>query len=252
MTPNRRLALATLLVAALALTAGCASLFGGVSDEQLDRDVEYDDLRDRDADVVIDVTDGGFRAVYDLNGTTELSLHRSSFYRDTALSVHGVRYWYPNGTMVTGSELSVDQGRASTNVEVPDGNGTLAFSGSAGSKTFELPAFVAGSYEVTLPRGYRTTNFLLGDVRPRGYERERVDGRERLYWDHNDRAVDVRYYLERDVPLFAGLVVVVSMLGGAGMAYYYREVKHLQRRREEMGLDVDVDDDSRRPPPGMG
>ncbi|NKE35895.1 hypothetical protein GWG54_08690 [Natronococcus sp. JC468] len=255
---NRRLALAAIAVALLAMTAGCSAIFGGISDEELDRDQEYDDLRDGDADVAVDVesgsflTSGEFRAVYDLNETEELSLYRSSLYREEALDVHSVRYWYPNGTEVTGSELEIEQGRSSTDVAVPDGNGTLAFSGDTGSRTFQLPAYVSGSYEVTLPAGYRTTNFLFGDVSPGGYEREIVDDRERLVWDEVDSTISLRYYQTRDVPLFAGLVGAVVLLGGAGMLYYYRKVQRLQQQREEMGLDVELEDDSDDgPPPGL-
>ncbi|ELY52873.1 DUF5803 family protein [Natronococcus jeotgali] len=255
---NRRLALAAIAVALLATTAGCSAIFGGISDEELDRDQEYDDLRDGDADVAVDVesgsflTSGEFRAVYDLNETEELSLYRSSLYREEALDVHSVRYWYPNGTEVTGSELEIEQGRSSTDVAVPDGNGTLAFSGDTGSRTFQLPAYVSGSYEVTLPAGYRTTNFLFGDVSPGEYEREIVDDRERLVWDEVDSTISLRYYQTRDVPLFAGLVGAVVLLGGAGMLYYYRKVQRLQQQREEMGLDVELEDDSDDgPPPGL-
>lgn len=255
---NRRLALAVIAVALLATTAGCSAIFGGISDEELDREQEYDDLRDSDADVAVDieggtiVTSGEFRAVYDLNETEELSLYRSSFYTEDPLDIHSVRYWYPNGTEVTGSELAIDQGRSSTDVEVPDGNGTLAFSGSAGSRTFQLPAYVSGSYEVTLPEDYRTSNFLFGDVTPGGYEREVTDNREQLVWDDVDSTISLRYYQTRDIPLFAGLVATVVLLGGAGLAYYYRKVQKLKEQREEMGLDVEIEDDSDDgPPPGM-
>lgn len=255
---NRRLVLAVLAVGLLVTTAGCSMFGGGISDEELDRDQEYDDLRDGDADVAVDVesgsflTSGEFRAVYDLNETEELSLYRSSLYREEALDIHSVRYWYPNGTEVTGSELEIEQGRSSTDVTVPDGNGTLAFSGDTGSRTFQLPAYVSGSYEVTLPAGYRTTNFLFGDVSPGEYEREIVDDRERLVWDEVDSTISLRYYQTRDVPLFAGLVGAVVLLGGAGMLYYYRKVQRLQQQREEMGLDVELEDDSDDgPPPGL-
>ncbi|APW99679.1 hypothetical protein CHINAEXTREME_18725 [Halobiforma lacisalsi AJ5] len=247
---NRRLLLAVVAVALLVGFAGCSTIFGGISDEELDREVEYDDLRDSDADVAIEIEDAGlitngeFRAVYDLNGTEELSLYRSSFYRDEALDVYGVRYYHPNGTEMTGSELEVDQSRSSTEITVPDGNGTLAFSGSAGSRTFRLPAFVEGSYEVTLPEGYRTSNFLFGDVNPGGYEREIVDDRERLVWDQVDSTISLRFYLTRDITLFTGLIGVVVVLGTLGIGYYYLQVKQLREQREEMGLDVELEDDS--------
>jgi hypothetical protein len=255
---NRRLLLAVLAVAMLATLAGCSMIFGGISDDELDREQEYDDLRDSDADAVIDIEGAGivrggeFRAVYDLNETEELSLYRSNFYTEQALDIHSVRYWYPNGTEVAGSDLHVDQGRSSTEVRVPDENGTLAFSGSAGSRTFQLPAFVHGSYEVYPPEGYRTTNFLFGDVNPGGYEREVVDDQERLRWENVDSTISLRYHLTRDVPIFVGVIGTAVVVGGLAMGYYYRKVQQLQEEREEMGLDVDIEDDSNDgPPPGM-
>ncbi|WP_226481773.1 DUF5803 family protein [Natrinema amylolyticum] len=254
---NRRLVLAAIAVALLATLAGCSALTGGISDEQLDQEGNYSDLRDSEADVAIDLEDGSliddgeFRAVYDLNGTEELSLYRSTLYRDEPLEINSVRYWYPNGTELTGSELEVEQGQSETSVQVPDENGTLAFSGDAGRKTFQLPAYVDGSYEVTVPEGHRTSNFLFGDVSPNGYDREVVDDRERLYWDDLDSTISLRYYLTRDIPLFLGLVGAAVLLGGIGIGYYYRQVKRLRKEREEFGLDIDTDDDSDGGPPGL-
>ncbi|THE62847.1 hypothetical protein D8Y22_20520 [Salinadaptatus halalkaliphilus] len=254
---NRRLVLASIAVVLLVSLAGCSMIFGGISDEELDREQEYDDLRDHEADVVIDIEDAGlitndeFRAVYDLNETDELSLYRSNIYRETPLDVHSVRYWYPNGTVVTGSELDIDQSRSSTEVRVPDGNGTLAFSGDAGSRTFQLPAYIHGSYDVVLPEGYRTSNFLFGSANPGGAEREIVDDREHLHWESVDSTISLRYYQTRDIPLFLGLIGVVAVLGGAGLAYSYHQMKRLREQREELGLDVEIDDESDRdPPPG--
>ncbi|RQG90333.1 hypothetical protein EA462_10185 [Natrarchaeobius halalkaliphilus] len=254
---NRRLILASIVVVVFVGLAGCSMIFGGISDEDLDREAEYDDLRDADSDVVIDIEDGSllsnseFRAVYDLNETEEVTMYRSTFYQNQALEIHGVRYWYPNGTELTGSELDVDQSRSSTVVGVPDENGTLAVSGSSGTKTFQLPAFTHGSYEVTLPEGHRTSNFFLGNVNPSGYDREVIDDRERLTWEHVDSTVSLRFYQTRDIPLFLGLVAVVTVLGGTGIAYYYRQVKRLEKQREELGLDVEIEDDDDGPPPGL-
>ncbi|MFP8955265.1 DUF5803 family protein [Natrialbaceae archaeon A-CW3] len=254
---NRRLLLATVVVALLMVTAGCSMIFGGISDETLDEEQDYDDLRDREANVTIDVGSGGFirsgefRAVYDLNDTEELSLYRSTFYRDDALDIRAVRYWYPNGTELTGSEIHVDQGRSSTEVRVPDGNGTLAFTGDASQRSFYVPAFVDDSYEVILPEGYRSTNFFFGQVSPGGYERELQDDQEHLTWEHADSSISIQFYASRDVPIFIGVLVLVTTVGGALIGYYYRQVKQLEKQRKEMGIDVEIDDDDRkRPPPG--
>ena len=254
---NRRLVLATLAVVLLTTGAGCSAFFGGISDEQLDREANYSDVRDSDADVAIALEDGNllnggeFRAVYDLNGTQELELSRSTLFSDEPLNVYGVRYWYPNGTELNGSELEVEQGGSATTVRVPNENGTLAFSGEAGRKTFRLPAYVGGSYEVMIPEGHRTSNFLFGDVSPNGYEREIVDGRERLTWDEidADSTISIRYYLARDIPLFLGLIATAVLLGGIGIGYYYRQIKRLREQREEFG--VDIDDESGGGPPGL-
>ncbi|AHF99045.1 hypothetical protein HALLA_09315 [Halostagnicola larsenii XH-48] len=253
---NRRLVLGILAVALLATTAGCSMFTGGISDEELDREQSYDDLRESNATVRIDIegaslADGGeFRAVYDLNGTDELSMYRSSLYREEALDIYSVRYWYPNGTEVTGSDLDIEQGRSSTDVRVPDGNGTLAMSSHAGSKTFQLPTYVEGSYEVTPPEGHRTSNFLFGNVNPGGFERSVVDDQERLRWDNAETPISVQYYNARDIPLFLGLIGVVGVVGGAGVAYYYRQVKQLERRRKEAGIDLEGGDESDDDPPG--
>ena len=253
---NRRLLFATLAVLALVGLAGCSAIFGGISDEELDREQEYDDLKDRESDVVVDidgvgfVSSGEFRAVYDLEDTEELELYQSTFFQETALDIHSVRYWYPNGTEVTGSDLEVDQGRSSTDVRVPDGNGTLAFSGSAGSRTFQLPAYVEGSYEVILADGYRTSGILFGNAAPSGYDREIVDDTEHLTWEENDGTISLRYFLPRDVRVFYGVVAAILFVGGIGAGYYYRQMRRLRKQREEMGLDVEVDDDDRGPPPG--
>ncbi|MCU4926765.1 DUF5803 family protein [Halobacteria archaeon AArc-dxtr1] len=255
---NRRLALATVAVVALIGLAGCTALFSGISDEDLDRDQEYDDLREENATVAVDIEGGGilssgeFRAVYDLNETDELSMYQEGFYSDSALNIHSVRYWYPdNGTELTGSELEIDQGDTSTDVVVPDGNGTLAISGPSDRNSFQLPAYVEGSYVVYLPEDQRTSNFLFGSASPSGYDREIVDSQERLSWEQLDSTISLQYYTAGNVAIFLGVAGVLVVFGGAGALYYYRQMKRLREQREELGLDVDLDDDGDEPPPGL-
>lgn len=257
---NRRLVLAAVAVGLLATLAGCSMIFGGISDETLDEEADYEDLKDRNATAAIDLEAGGyvfgsaeFRAVYDLDDQEEVSMYRSSFYREQALDISAVRYWYPNGTVRTGSEIDVDQGRSSTDIVVPDGNGTLAMTGEASTRSLRLPATVEGSYNVSLPEGHRTSSILFGDVSPSGYERSIVDDREWLEWEEVDSTLSIRHFLPRDVYVFGGFVGVILVVGGAGAGYLYLLVKRLRKQRRDLGLDVDIDDDSdRRPPPGMG
>ncbi|PSQ59808.1 hypothetical protein BRD18_02550 [Halobacteriales archaeon SW_7_71_33] len=255
----RRL-LAALAVGLLFASAGCTGLFGGggVSDEQLDEEPPepYDWNATTDARVV--VHDASYSTVYDLNGTTELRLFSRGLTSESPLSVRALRYRYPNGTVVNGSsdavEVSTDGSRRV--VTVPNGSGAVAFTASSGGKQLGLPAFVEGSYEVVLPPNTRTSAFLFGEVSPGGYE-TRVDEESRLHitWEEVTDGVLVRYYLQRDVLLFRGLLVAVGVVGGGGLLVLYRQIRRLRKQREELGLDVDVEDEDDLggggPPPGM-
>jgi len=49
------------------------------------------------------------------------------------------------------------------------------------------------------------------------------------------------------------LAIGGSAIGIAGAAYYAIQLRETRRKREEVGLDMDVEDDDRDgPPPGMG
>ncbi|MEF8908480.1 MAG: DUF5803 family protein, partial [Haloarculaceae archaeon] len=63
----------------------------------------------------------------------------------------------------------------------------------------------------------------------------------------------VRYYLQRDLWIFGGIAVVSVTLGIGGLVYYLRQIRQLEEKREELGLDVDYEDDPTDdgPPPGM-
>jgi hypothetical protein len=66
--------------------------------------------------------------------------------------------------------------------------------------------------------------------------------------------IALRYYLVQDMYVFGGLFVLVFSLGIGGVTYYYRQVRRAQRRREDVGLDVETEDDDISddgPPPGM-
>jgi hypothetical protein len=258
---NRRHLLALVGLALLALTAGCFGP-GAISEEQLDEAPAEPYEWDSGRDVHIAVqTDSSFRAVYnvsDAGGEIEL-FRRDGFGGRNPLNVRAVRYRYPNGTVVTGTELAangggIDRSRETVTVTFPEGTdgGQLAFTAGATPKRFTLPVFVEGSYEVVLPPNRRIDIPVFGTVSPRGYSAETTEGQTHIQWEEvTSRGISVQYYLQRDIPIF-GAIAAVSITIGLGGAYYYkRQMEQLRELREEMGLDVEVEEKDDGPPPGM-
>ena len=256
---NRRLVLAIVAVALLAVTAGCTVPFFGndsFDEERLDEDPPGEGYawKETDARVTIWVRGEQFKAIYEMNGSEKLKLFRRDFRSKYPLGIRAVRFRYPNGTVVNGSEISIRKGDENAVIEVPDANGTVALTAGAESKHFQLPTYVDGSYEVILPEGMRTGIPIFGSISPSGADRYRGDdGRVHLEWNDISGHLSVRYYLQRDLYIFGGAVLLILLLGGGGALYYYRQIQSLREVREELGLDVDTDDDEfdRGPPPGM-
>jgi hypothetical protein len=256
---NRRHLLALVGLAVLSLTAGCFGP-GAISAEQLDQEPAEPYEWDSGRAVHIAVqTDSSFRAVYNVSGDSIELFRRDGFGGRNPLNVRAVRYRYPNGTVVTGSELEargggIDRTREVVTVTFPNGTdaGHLAFTAGATPKRFSLPVFVEGSYEVVLPPDRRVDFPVFGTVSPRGSTTEVVDGQTHIRWEEvTSRGVTVQYYLQRDIPIF-GAIAAVSLVVGFGGAYYYkRQIDELREMREEMGLDVEVEEKDDGPPPGM-
>lgn len=260
---NRRLLLGALCVALLAVTAGCLTLGAGpVSDEQLDAEPNEPYAWDENETVHITVQENArFRAVYELNQSSIDLFRRDGFGGENPLDVEAVRYQYPNGTVITGSEFddrggAVRRTRDVTRVVLPNdsaADGKLAFTAGSTPKRFTLPVFVEGSYELVLPPDRRTDFLLFGSISPPPTTTS-VDDENRVHieWDEvTGRTVVVQFYLQRDLTIFGAAAAVLGVVGVAGLVYYRRQIEALRARREELGLDVDTDDDRRRPPPGM-
>ena len=256
----------------LVLLSGCAGLFGdgSVPDEQLAEDPagasEYDWTAEPDVHMVV-TENARFRAVYRINRSAQNSVQlfrRGPFGGRSPIPVSALRYRYPNGTVLDGTEFEsrgggVERTRDEVNISLPAQGGTeagqLAFSSSSTPKQFTLPVFIEGSYEVVLPENRRVGVPPFGSVSPGGSETIRTaEDLTVVQWDEvTSDSIAVRFYLERDLYAFGGLAVIGLIAGGGGLLYYRRQITRLREQREEMGLDVDVDDDdSRRPPPGMG
>ncbi len=241
---NRRRILALAAVALVLLLGGCLGSFGGdggLSEDDLDADADYE--WDGDTDVYVIVDTDRYRAVYDLGNETTFELSSSSFLQDQAIDIEAVRYRYPNGTEVLGSELAIEQDDSSTVIEVPAGNGTLAFSGPSSAKEVVIPGLVEGSYTVELPAGFRVGNFFLSDVRPTHGEESVVDDRHVLTWSEVDDDIYVQFYLWRDHYLFWGILLGLTGIAIGGVLYYRRQINRLARRRQAIGPDVHDEDE---------
>ena len=252
---NRRLGLAVVAVALLAVSAGCLGYITGggeVSDERLDREPTepYNWETDRDAQLTLHTADE-VQAVYRVNASQELRLYTpAGLGREEPLELSAVRFRYAdNGTVISGSEIrdqggEIDQTTDEVDVTTPDADGQLAFSADATPRRLSLPVYIEGSYEVILPEDYRLDFFLFGNTAPRGADTEIIDNRVHVTWEEvTGGTIVVQYYLERDLYVFGGAVVLLSLVGVAGLYYYRRQIDRLHDVRVQMGLDTEVDDE---------
>ncbi len=208
---------ALLAVALLAVTAGCTGAFSGsLTDEQLGDEPAEPYQWDADTDVYIVVSpDASFRVVYDIpTNRSEMRLYRRDGFGGTnPIPVSAVRYQYPNGTVINGTEFaahggSIEQTSDAVVVEFPHASGNGTSDGTAGSgnetarngtanetaefaftsegtpKRFTLPTFREGSHELVLPPNRSVDFFLFGNVVPREDEKTEIDHRTHLRWDN--------------------------------------------------------------------
>ncbi|WP_276257574.1 DUF5803 family protein [Haloglomus litoreum] len=288
---RRRLAAGVVLLGALLALSGCSSVFGPgpVQEGALADDPAPPYDWNQTEDAYIEVNRGNYTAVYAVRnrttGSTEagenftMELYtRDALGTDQPIDPEALQFRYENGTTlryqetddganlvmlrdgetvdVPESKLAVSKSRRRTTVRLPTNEtGQLAFTAPKNGKQVATPTFVEGSYEMVLPEGARVGLPILAQVQPSQSSAERIDGQVHVRWDSVTRArsVLVRYYLQRDLFLFGGLVALMLVLGLGGGAYYYLQIRETVKRREEVGLDVDIeDDDGRDPPPGMG
>lgn len=281
-----RKALALLFLATLAASAGCSSILGPGSPDagSLAENASYD--WGEPASAYLEVNRNNYTAVYAVANRTTGTLDREDptielYTRDALgteqpMEVAAVQFRYPNGTRIYFREsggtaisvveypngmthaaagaLTVNRTRKRTVVHLPaNGTGQLAFTTPKNGKQVSTPTFVRGDYEMVLPANTEIAVPVLAQVRPPRDGAKLIDGRVHVFWtDVRAPSVSVRYYLERDLFLFAALVGGLTLTGIVGGVYYLRQIRETRRRREDVGLDVDVEDDDREgPPPGM-
>jgi hypothetical protein len=291
---SRRRLLAGVGLVLLVGLSGCSTILGPGSVNQADLAAdpgggEYE--WGTDAAAYLEVNRNNYTAVYRVGNRTTGNLQppytmelydRDALGTDQPLDPSSLQFRYENGTrlrFVSGEEgesadlvmvrengsrvdvpeekLVVNKTRRRTRVYVPTNEtGQLAFTAPKNGKQIATPTFVRGSYELVLPEGTSVGLPVLAQVSPGASRTETVDGRVHVYWENVDQAPSlvVRYYLDRDLLLFGGMVALLFVLGAGGAVYYYRQIQETVRKREEVGLDVDTGDDSDGGggPPGFG
>lgn len=239
---DRRL-LAAGALCLLVAAAGCSALTPGggeVDRERLAEDVAYD--WNTSADVTINITPGHYRAVYRIENRSTIALsrfHRLSDHRPLPLGA--VAFRYSNGTVVGPEAMAFERNRTHVRVSLPAEEGRFAYRVARQGKRIRVATAVAGSYEVILPPDTDVQYFLLGRVVPDGYDRFTENGRVHLVWDGEDAItgdrVVVRFYLERDLWIFGGLLAVGTAAAVVGLSYFWRQLKALRQRRDSVDVE---------------
>jgi len=239
------------LVGLLAL-AGCLS---PVSDADLAENATYD--WESDANASYRLYGGNYTAVIQIENRESLELFMlDGLGSRQAIPISGLKFQYRNGTVANDSVYEVSTGRSEIVLEPPVPNGTVAFTAERSGPDFHTRVLVEGSHEVALPPNQRVGLPVVSRVVPGDYQTESEGDRVVVSWESVDRdTITIQTYLERDLLLFGGLAGIVLLVGVSGLVYYRREIAKLRSAREELGLDVDQEDEDdprdRGPPPGM-
>jgi len=254
----RRLLGVLALVVLVALT-GCSAIFGSPSTDEaaLAENASYD--WDTEANATLTLETSSYTAIYRIENCSEFAVYsRDALGQEQSIAISALRFRYPNGTEISPAKhsLSAERGGGRTTITFPGNvSGQVAFEAPRHGKAFGVPTHVDGSYAVTLPDGARVGVPILAEVSPGGFSTDLgTEDRVTVTWeDVQTNQVRVRWYLQRDLLIFSLLVGALIVVGGGGMVFFYRQIKRLRGRREEVGLDVDQDDDprDRGPPPGM-
>lgn len=241
---RRRWLLVLAAVGLLAVSAGCLGT-STVSDQQLNQNATYqwNATETQNASVVVNATGGQYQAVLNVTGTNQSEMRfsqSSQFTGESPIPVRAIQFRYPNGTIVNATAIPVSQSRDAVTVTPPADRGKFAYTAPMGDRSLTVPVVLPGrSHEVILPTGMRVRIPVFGSVSPGGYERTIVDDRVHVHWDAvNANSLSLQFFLMRDVYLFAGLLALGGLVAIAGVVYYRRQIRRLERDREESGLDV--------------
>ncbi len=256
---RRRRFLAIAGVALLVFLSGC-SVFGGgeIDEDDLLGEQDYDWDANATATYDLSVSSSSYTAVLHIENRSTLEIHQSDlFFGDDAVSIEALQFQFQNGTVAnaTHAGLNATEGSDETVIGLPARDGKVAWTASRSGKQWSTPVFVEGSHQVHLPESTRVGIPFLSQTSP-GADRSTVeDDQMTLFWEDPDSSsISIRYYLVRDLYLFGAIGIGGLLIGIAGTVYYVRQIREAQQKREEVGLDIDYDDDDlgdSGPPPGM-
>lgn len=238
MTRRRKAAIAV-AVCLLAVVAGCSAFTDEPDRDRLGEDVDYE--WNGTANATYDVQPNEYHATVRIDGTDEVELWRpGDLGGEEPLPARGIAFRYPNGTVVGLEAFEVERTRDALIVGLPAERGQFAYTVESGSRSVFVPVIGTGSHEVVLPPGMRTDVPILGDVDPGGAERSLEGERVHLRWsDTPDAPIYVQYYLHRDIYIFGGAAAILAVVAALGLVYYRIQIRRLEERREEAGLDLE-------------
>lgn len=249
---------------ALVFLAGCSFGGGEIPEDELTGEAEYDWETNQSASFTLQdperfsFSSETYAAVIEIKNESSLAVYQETALRgDNSIQIEALRFRFTNGTVVnaTHSNLTAIERSGETELEFPADNGTVAYTSVREGKRWSTPAYVEGSYEVILPEGREVGIPLLSRTAPGGYETSTEDGQMVITWEEvdNDRIL-LRWYLVRDLYLLGGIVGVAAVIGLIGGIYYFSAIRRARKKREDVGLDVEMEDDDDfgdGPPPGM-
>ena len=247
-----------LALGALVLAAAMAGCFGSseIPADRLNENATYD--WETSANATFNISRSSYATVLNVTNESIEVWQRDAIEGETPVRLRALKFQFENGTVVRSNEtsnLTASTGNDRTTIEMPTNSGKVAYTATRSGKSFSTPVFVNGSHEVVLPPGARVGLPLLSQVGPGNWNSSVENNRMTLRWGNlTDGTINARYYLERDLLLFAGLAVIAILVGAGGALYYLRQIRGLEAKREELGIDIDYEDDEfgdDGPPPGM-
>lgn len=254
MKRKRLLALGALVLAAA--LAGCGFGSSEIPEDRLNENATYD--WDTSANATFNISRSSYATVLNVTNETVEVWQRDPIEGDTPVRLRALKFRFENGTVVRSNETGNLTARTSqdrTIIEMPTDSGKVAYTAPRSGKSFSTPVFANGSHEVILPPGARVGIPLLSQVRPGNWNSTVENNRMTIRWENlTSGSISARYYLQRDLLLFAAVAVISILVGIGGALYYLRQIRSLEARREELGIDVDYEDDEfgdDGPPPGM-